>query len=52
MMTPSSRATAPPESPVPAPRGTNDTPSSRQVRTTAETWAVSRGSTTALGRAL
>ena len=40
---------APPESPVPAPRATNGTPCSSQRRTTACTSAVERGSATRAG---
>ena len=49
--TPSSSAIAPPESPVPAPRGTKGTPCARQARTTRATSVLSLGSTTALGSA-
>ena len=41
---------APPESPVPAPRGTIGTPASRAARTTATTSSVEPGSTTRSGR--
>ena len=49
MTTPPSIAIAPPERPVPAPRGTKGTPKRRQARTTRATSSVSRGSTTAVG---
>ena len=42
---------APPESPVPAPRGTTGSPASRAMRTTWQTSAVEPGSTTTPGRA-
>ena len=47
--TPPPCATAPPERPVPAPRGTKGTPNSRQARTTRQTSSRERGSTTAVG---
>ncbi len=49
--TPFSSAIAPPESPVPAPRGTKGTPCARQARTTRATSVLSLGSTTAEGSA-
>src|SRR5690606_3914416 len=45
-----SRASAPPDNPVPAPRATNGTPARSSTRSTAETSAVPRGRTTARGR--
>ena len=48
---PSAIGTAPPESPVPAPRATNGMPRSWHTRTAACTCAVVRGSTTACGTA-
>ena len=42
---------APPDSPVPAPRGTTGIPASRAIRTTAATSSVEAGSTTTLGEA-
>ena len=50
--TPPSSAIAPPESPVPAPRGTKGTAWARQARTTACTSSRLRGKTTADGRAV
>ena len=47
--TPSATGSAPPESPVPAPRATNGTPASWQARTTAATSSVVAGSATAEG---
>ena len=41
---------APPESPVPEPRGTSGTPASRATRTTAATSSVEPGRTTSSGR--
>ena len=48
---PSATGTAPPESPVPAPRATNGAPCARQARTAACTSSVDRGRTTACGTA-
>ena len=50
--TPPSTGIAPPERPVPAPRGTIGTPCSWQKRATAATSAVVSGSTTASGEAV
>ncbi len=47
--TPSAVGSAPPESPVPAPRGTTGTPSPWSTRTTPASSSVVAGSTTALG---
>ena len=44
-------ATAPPDRPVPAPRGKNGTPCAAQARTTAATSAVVSGNATASGSA-
>ena len=44
-----SAGSAPPESPVPAPRGTKGTPCARQARTRPCTSCASRGNTTARG---
>src|SRR5213083_831358 len=49
MSTASSFASAPPDSPVPAPRGTNGTPSAASSRTTATTSSRLPGSTTTPG---
>ena len=49
--TPPAVAMAPPESPVPAPRGTIGTPSVAQSRTTDATWSVLVGKTTRSGAA-
>src|SRR5688572_11773347 len=46
---PPSRALAPPESPVPAPRGTTGTPCSAAQRTAVCTWVASCARTTASG---
>ncbi len=50
IVSPPSMPAAPPDSPVPAPRGTIGTPNSPHNRTTAATSAVSVGRTTAPGR--
>ena len=50
--TPSSSGRAPPESEVPAPRGTTRTPIAWQTRSTAATSSVEAGSTTARGGCL
>ena len=47
--TPSATGSAPPESPVPAPRATNGTPRAWQARTTACTCSVVSGRTTSDG---
>src|SRR5690606_22985846 len=47
--TPLSKALAPPDRPVPAPRGTTGTPASAQTRTAAATCSVVVGRTTASG---
>ncbi len=49
--TPPAVAMAPPESPVPAPRGTIGTPSVAQSLTTDATWSVLVGKTTRSGAA-
>ena len=51
MTTPPAIGVAPPESPVPAPRATNGTPSRWHARTTACTCAVEDGSATSSGTA-
>jgi hypothetical protein len=48
--TPSPGGSAPPESPVPAPRGTTGTPSAWQARSTSRTCASVSGSATTIGR--
>jgi hypothetical protein len=50
MTIPPSTGRAPPESPVPAPRGTIGSPDSRAKRTHAATSSVVAGSTTMRGR--
>jgi hypothetical protein len=50
MMMPPATGSAPPESPVPAPRGTMGSPASRASRTQAATSSVEPGSTTISGR--
>ena len=50
--TPSVSGSAPPDSDVPAPRGTTLMPLSWQYRSTAATCAVVSGSTTTIGSAL
>ena len=45
-----STGSAPPERPVPAPRGTMGAPAARAARTTAATSSVEPGSTTSAGR--
>ncbi len=50
--TPPSTGMAPPERPVPAPRGTIGTPCCEQNRASFDTSAVSLGSTTASGEAV
>ncbi len=50
MTTQPSLGSAPPESPVPAPRGTTDKPSSRESLTHAATSGVDAGKTTISGR--
>jgi hypothetical protein len=51
MTMPSATGTAPPESPVPAPRATKGIPRAAQTRTAAATCRVDVGSTTACGTA-
>jgi hypothetical protein len=48
-MTPPCVARAPPESPVPAPRGTTGIRAASRVRSTSDTSSAERGRTTALG---
>ena len=48
--TPPGVGRAPPERPVPEPRGTSGTPAARATRTTSTTSSVEAGSTTRRGR--